>query len=81
MDELKVLYDIEMSRGWKKVVAISMLSDEMRRIGTLLETTSNSAQRIEALKKQKAIEYMLSLIGEDSYCEGWNDCIEEIENG
>ena len=64
MDELKDLYGIEMSRDEKIVVAISMLSNEMRRIGTLLELASNSTQRIEALKKQKAIEYMLSLIGE-----------------
>lgn len=64
MDELKDLYGIEMSRDEKKVVAISMLSNEMRRIGTLLELVSNSTQRIEALKKQRAIEYMLSLIGE-----------------
>lgn len=64
MDELKDLYGIEMSCDEKKVVAISMLSNEMRRIGTLLELASNSTQRIEALKKQKAIEYMLSLIGE-----------------
>lgn len=64
MDELKDLYGIEMSRDEKKVIAISMLSSEMRRIGTVLELASNSAQRIEALKAQKAIEYMLSLIGD-----------------
>ena len=64
MDELKDLYGIEMSHDEKKAVAISMLSNEMRRIGTLLELASNSPQRIEALKKQKAIEYLLSMIGE-----------------
>ena len=64
MDELKDLYGIYMSRDEKTVVAISMLSNEMRKICTLLELASNSTQRIEALKKQKAIEYMLSLIGE-----------------
>lgn len=64
MDELKDLYGIDLSHDEKKVVAISILSNEMRKIGTVLELASNSTQRIEALKKQKAIEYMLSLIGE-----------------
>lgn len=32
MDELKDLYGIEMSRDEKKVVAISMLSNEMRKL-------------------------------------------------
>ena len=66
MDELKDLYGIEMSRDEKKFVAITMLSNEMRRLGNSLETASNSAQRIDSLKKQKAIEYMFSLMGEQN---------------
>lgn len=64
MDELKELYGIEMTQYNKKVVALSILSDEFYKTGKILETASNSAQRIDALKKQEALKYMVSLLGE-----------------
>lgn len=64
IDELKELYGIEMSLYHKKVVAINILSDVLLKTSKKLELVSNAPQRIEALKKQKAIEYMLFLIGE-----------------
>ena len=64
MNELRELYGIEMSEYDKKVVAISILSEEFYKTGQILEMVSNSAQRIDALKKQEALKYMASLLGE-----------------
>ena len=64
MDELKELYGIEMSLYDKKVEAINILTDVLLKTSRKLELVSNAPQRIEALKKQKAVEYMLSLMGE-----------------
>ena len=64
MDELKELYGIEMTQYDKKVVALSILSNEFYMAGKVLELASNSPQRIDALKKQEALKYMASLLGE-----------------
>ena len=64
MDELKELYGIEMSRDDIKCVARQILTDEILRTCSILEKASNSTQRIDALKRQKAIEFMALLLGE-----------------
>lgn len=64
MDELKELYGIDMSVGEKKMVAIGILTEEWQRTAHILEMVSNAGQRIDALKKQKAIQYILLLMGE-----------------
>lgn len=62
MDELKDVFGIEMASIEKKMLVISILADVWEETDHVLEIASNRAQRVEALKKQEAIKYLLSLI-------------------
>lgn len=66
MDELKEMYGIDMSLGDKKMVAIDILTNEWERTAHVLEIASNAEQRIYALKKQKAIRYVLLLMEKEN---------------
>lgn len=61
MDELKELYGIEMTTDEKKFIAVDILRKEWERTSHILDMASNAPQRIDALKKQEAIKYVLSL--------------------
>ena len=64
MDELKEVYGMEMSNAELKRKAYEILTDEYLKANSTLERVTNARQRIDALRKQKAIEYVLKIMGE-----------------
>ena len=63
MNELKEIYDIELSHSEIVKKAIDILSEEYQRVNKTLEMASYRPQRIEALTRVEAITYLFRLIG------------------
>lgn len=63
MNELKDIYDIELSDIEVLKSALQILNEESDRIEKILENASNKQQRIEALTRQEAIGFILKCIG------------------
>ena len=63
MNELKDIYDIELTQSDVIVKAIEIISEEYQRVNKVLEMASYRPQRIEALTRLEAINYLLKLIG------------------
>lgn len=59
MDELKELYDVELTDTDKLALAVGILTDEYIKTVKILGKASNAQQRIIALSKQEAINYAL----------------------
>lgn len=63
MNELKDVYDIELTQSDLVMKAIEIISEEYQRDNKVLEMASYRPQRIEALTRLEAINYLLKLIG------------------
>lgn len=63
MNELKDVYDIELTQSDLVMKAIEIISEEYQRVNKVLEMATYRPQRIEALKRIEAINYLLKLIG------------------
>lgn len=63
MNELKDIYDIELTHSEIVKKAIEILIEEYQRANKVLEMASYRPQRIEALTRIEAINYLLKLIG------------------
>ena len=63
MDELKELYDVELTDTEKLALAIGILTDEYIKTVKILGKASNAQQRINALSKQEAINFALERLG------------------
>ena len=62
MDELKDIYGIEMNLQEKSMFAYKILIEETKRTVESLELTTYKENRIENLKRQKAVDLMSQLI-------------------
>lgn len=63
MNELKEIYDIELSQSEINVKAIEILLDKAIETNKILEKTTIKEQRIEALKRIEALDYLFTLLG------------------
>ena len=63
MNELKEIYDIELTQSDIVIKALEIITDEHLRVSKVLEKASNKPQRIEALIRLEAINYLAKLIG------------------
>lgn len=63
MNELKEIYDIELTHFEIVKKAIEILIEEYQRVNKVLEMASYRPQRIEALTRIEAINYLFRLIG------------------
>lgn len=63
MNELKDIYDIELSDIEVLKSALQILNEESDRTEKTLAVASNKHQRVEALTRQEAIAYILKCIG------------------
>ena len=63
MNELKEIYDIELTHSEIVKKAIEILTEDYQRVNKVLEMASYRPQRIEALTREEAIIYLFRLIG------------------
>lgn len=67
MNELKEIYDIELSAEEKKKIVIEILMDRYYKEAERLEKISHSLGRIQALSRQEAIVYVIEKLNNERF--------------